>query len=236
VPSLREAWDDHAEQWIAWARTPGHDSYWRFHRAAFLPILPAPGRLTLDVGSGEGRVSRDLLALGHRVLAVDGSPRLVAAAASHEGDRAAQVVGDAAALPLADGAADCAVAFMSLHDVDDLERAVAEVARVLAPGGRLVAAIVHPVNSAGHFASVDDGLPPIVLTESYFERRRTAEHIDKNGLAMTFHSLHRSLADFCTVLLEAGFLLELLREVTEPGEDDRWHRFPMFLDLRALRS
>ena len=66
--SLREAWEEQAPNWIRWARAEGHDSYWVFHREAFLASLPPPGRLTLDVGCGEGRVTRDLRALGHRVV------------------------------------------------------------------------------------------------------------------------------------------------------------------------
>jgi hypothetical protein len=62
---LGEGWDLPADQWIAWPRTPGLDSYERFHREAFLPLIPRPGRLTVDVGCGEGRVSRDLTVSFH---------------------------------------------------------------------------------------------------------------------------------------------------------------------------
>jgi Methyltransferase domain len=62
-----------AGDWLAWARTPGHDSYWYLRDAFFEEILPAPGRLTLEVGCGEGRVARDLAAHGHRVVALDAS-------------------------------------------------------------------------------------------------------------------------------------------------------------------
>ncbi|WP_199520964.1 hypothetical protein [Jiangella anatolica] len=65
---LADGWDSNAHDWIAWTRT-GVDSY-ESHRDSFLPLIPAPGRLTVDVGSGEGRVSRELQALGHRVLAI----------------------------------------------------------------------------------------------------------------------------------------------------------------------
>ena len=52
--SLSDAWEREANAWIKWARAPGHDSYWRFHRDQFLAIVPPPGRLTLDLGCGEG--------------------------------------------------------------------------------------------------------------------------------------------------------------------------------------
>ena len=72
--TLRDAWEAEARNWIAWAREPGHDSYWRFHRDAFLPTLPPPPALVVDVGCGEGRLPRDLRARGYEVIAVDASP------------------------------------------------------------------------------------------------------------------------------------------------------------------
>ncbi|MGA2287957.1 class I SAM-dependent methyltransferase [Bradyrhizobium sp.] len=69
--------EEMAWQWIQWARAPGHDSYWRFHRDQFLRLLPAPGRLTLDIGYGEGRLARDLRQLGHRIVGIDSSPSLL---------------------------------------------------------------------------------------------------------------------------------------------------------------
>jgi ubiquinone/menaquinone biosynthesis C-methylase UbiE len=69
---------------------------------------------------------------------------MTSAAKAHPGRGGTVVLGDAAALPLPDAAADCVVAFMSLQDVDDMETAVGELARVLDGGGRLVLAITDP--------------------------------------------------------------------------------------------
>jgi SAM-dependent methyltransferase len=232
--SLRDAWDSHAEEWTAWARTPGHDSYWRFHRRRFLDLLPPPGRLTVDIGAGEGRVGRDLQELGHSVVALDASPKLARACARHPGAQLT-VLADAAALPVRSGVADLAVAFMSLHDIDGYEEAIAEAARVLVTGGRLCLALVHPINSGGKFEgerSVDN---PFVIRGSYLTPFRYADSLERDGLTMTFHSFHRPLEAYSRALDSAGFLIEAIREVTDDDPADRWHRIPLFLHLRAVR-
>src|SRR6266508_1607388 len=142
--ALSDFWEGQAERWVRWAREPGHDTYRCFHRDRFLELVPPAGRLTVDVGCGEGRLARDLKALGHRVVAVDASPTLVLLA--READPELEVhLADAAELPLPDGHADLVVAFMSLGDIDDMAGAVREMARVLEPGGRLCVAVVHPI-------------------------------------------------------------------------------------------
>ena len=75
-----DSWETESGQWINWARRPGHESYWRCHRDQFLELLPSPGRRTIDIGCGEGRLTRHLKELGHRIVAVDASPSMVAAA------------------------------------------------------------------------------------------------------------------------------------------------------------
>jgi SAM-dependent methyltransferase len=227
---LRDAWEENAADWVRWAREPGHDSYWRFHRECFLDLVPAPGRLALDVGCGEGRVSRDLKELGHDVVGLDTSESMVAAA--READPQGEyVVADAAALPFPNGHADLVVSFMSLMDVDDMPGAAREFARVLEPGGRLALAVVHPMNSAHEYDR--EGKHPadwLVLTESYFDRRIYRDEIERDGLRMVFESRHWTLEDYFDAILDAGFRVEALREIGDPSHP-RWSRYPLFLHL-----
>jgi SAM-dependent methyltransferase len=232
---MREAWEASSADWITWARAPGHDSYWRFHRDALTDLLPAPGSLTLDIGCGEGRVSRDLDALGHRVLALDASPTLARAALTHPGAPGPVLLADASRLPLRDGVADLAVAFMSLQDVDDLESATAEVARVLVPGGHAVIAIVHPVNSVGAFTDGDDAESEFVITRSWYDDVPVSDRCSRDGLEMTFHSVHRPLSAYTEALHRAGLLIERVREPTDPDPTRPWRRIPMFLHLLAVK-
>lgn len=236
---LSVSWEAEARRWIQWARTPGHDSYWRFHRDQFLRLVPPPGRQTLDIGCGEGRLARDLRKLGHRVVGIDSSPSLVAAA--RESDLSMDVrLADAAALPFDDACADLAVAFMSLQDIDGMPAAIREAARVLEPGGRLCLAIVHPINSAGSFeeATAD---AHFVIKGDYLHAFPYADAVERDGLTMTFNSQHRPLEAYFMALENAGFLVEVLREPSVPeqaivsGTGRRWQRIPLFLHLRALR-
>jgi SAM-dependent methyltransferase len=236
---LRAAWEERAADTIAWFRTPDHDSYWRYHRDQFFELLPPPGRLTLDIGCGEGRLSRDLKACGHTVVALDGSPTLVAAALEAD-PRIETVVGDAAHLPWPDGYADLAIAFMSLQDVAQADAAIREAARVLEPGGRFCLAIVHPFASAGQFDS-DEPDSPFVVRGTYLGRFRFADEVERDGLTMTFESEHRPIGWYFDALEAAGFLVERLRETDIPDDEltlprsARWQRLPLFLHVRSLR-
>ena len=237
---LGEAWEAVARDWVEWARKPGHDSYWRFHKEPFFALLPPPGRLTIDIGCGEGRVARDLKALGHNVVAVDVSPTMVEFARA--ADPSMQViVADAAQLPFDDGAADLAIAFMSLQDVDDMPGAVHEAGRVVERGGAFCLSIVHPINSAGRFESLDADARFFINT-SYLEAHRYRDSIEREGLRMTFNSRHWPLEAYFRALQGNGFVVEALTEPTENAESvaeraarARWRRLPLFLDLRARK-
>ena len=238
--SLRTQWETHANEWIDWARTPGHDSYWRFHRDQFLELVPPPGRLTIDIGCGEGRLTRHLKSSGHQMIGIDASPSLVTAARASDPSMSI-LRADAAALPLPDNCADLAIAFMSLHDIEPMRGAVGEIARVLKPGGRFCVAIVHPVSSAGKFEG-NSADAPFVIKGSYLQSFGYSDAVERSGLSMTFHSQHRPLESYFSALENAGFVIEALREpkipdhavVSEGGR--RWQRIPLFLHLRCRRA
>jgi len=128
-----------------------------------------------------------------------------------------------------------AIVFMALQDMDDARAAVSEAARVLAPGGRCVAAFVHP------FASAHLGRMP-EERRSYFEVQRTLDEVERNGIAFAFHQIHRPLEESLGMFLDAGFRIEAVRE-PRPSEADveavprlaESRRKPAFLHLRCER-
>jgi SAM-dependent methyltransferase len=224
--------EERAQGWLAWTRTPGHDPYWRY-RDAFFALVPEPGAATLEVGCGEGRVARDLVARGHRVTGLDASPSLLSAAA--DADPASRYVeGLAEALPFDEGAFDLVVAYNSLMDVDDMPVAVSEAARVLAPGGRLCACITHPLQTASTWDREDEGTP-LVVSEAYLDRRRMDVAVERGGLEFTFAGWCYPLEAYTRALEDAGLLIEAIREPADPA-GGRWARVPMFLMWRALKA
>src|SRR5258708_16063417 len=150
---MRQGWESEAANWASFARTPGFDhAHEDINRPALLELLPAPGRRTLDLACGEGRLTRLLRSLGHAVVGVDASPTMVRLAAVHE-DAVRVVLADGGRLPFADEAFDLVVAYMCLHDFDEMPQAVAEIARVLESSGRPCLAVTHPLNGPGPFPS-----------------------------------------------------------------------------------
>jgi arsenite methyltransferase len=111
--------------------------------AAFRALDPRPGERIADLGCGPGFMTRELaLAVGPsgRVHGLDlSAPMLALARARCAGLPAVELAeGDMAAVGLPDGSLDAAVALQSLEYVPEVARAVAEVARLLRPGGRAV--------------------------------------------------------------------------------------------------
>ncbi|MEM8926128.1 MAG: DUF952 domain-containing protein [Actinomycetota bacterium] len=232
---LAKAWEEQSTNWTAWARADGHDSYWRFHRRQLLGLLPPPGRRTLDLGCGEGRVARDLAVLGHDVIGIDLSAGMITAAGSHP-DGGAFINADAAAIPLPDASVDLVLAFMTIHDMDDPASAMAEIDRVLMPGGRLHIAIVHPLNSAGQFVDDGDHLRPFVITDAYLDERHTSVTIERDGYRIVFESAHRTIDQYARWLERYGMAVERLRELSDPSPETPWRRVPLFLHLTAIKQ
>lgn len=227
-----EAWEEHAQAWANWCRAPGHDfHYEHLNLPAFMRLLPAPGRLTIDAGCGEGRLGRALAEHGHTLIGVDSSPTLAGLARAAGGYRE---VLDASAdsIPLPDDCADLFVAFMTLQDMDDLGAPIREAARVLEPGGRCCLAVPHPFTEMTRARPGDD---------DYFAAHRYVDILERGGLCMTFEGWRHPLSAYVLALEQAGFLVESIRE---PVPDDaalaaapelaKWREQPIFLHIRAL--
>ena len=105
-----------------------------------------PSSRVLDLGFGGGLTLAPLLARAAAVTGVDRAPEMVDAGTARHASAAAEgrltlVVGDAARLPLADGAVDRVLTVNTVYFWPDLAPAFAEIRRVMESGGRLVIGI-----------------------------------------------------------------------------------------------
>jgi SAM-dependent methyltransferase len=134
----RSMWDGRAQAYVlSFATLCAHPVYALLDAAGV-----ADGTLTLDVGTGPGTVARAAAARGARVTAVDAEPTMieVASAAVPAAKLFLAVLPE---LPFADDTFDAVVANFVVNHVGDPAAAVAELRRVVRPGGR-VAATVWP--------------------------------------------------------------------------------------------
>jgi len=113
--------------------TAGLDGRWRRLAAA---AVVRPGDRVLDACCGTGDLALADLEAGGEVTALDFSERMLERARP-KSDAVRWVRGDAMALPFEDASFDAATIGFGIRNVSDLEAGLAELARVLSPGGRL---------------------------------------------------------------------------------------------------
>jgi demethylmenaquinone methyltransferase/2-methoxy-6-polyprenyl-1,4-benzoquinol methylase len=110
----------------------GQDPRWR---RAMVARVPHDGGHVLDVATGTGLVAEQLLAHGHRVTGLDQSPDMLAIAQRRFGDGVELVQASATALPFPDASFDHLTFTYLLRYVDEPAATLAELARVVRPGG-----------------------------------------------------------------------------------------------------
>jgi SAM-dependent methyltransferase len=213
-------WDDaHAGWWLE--EVALDSSYERDVDPLLVRLVPAGGHgLVLDVGCGEGR------SLGRfgPTVGVDLLPTLARVAAT----RGPVVIADAAAgLPFSDGVFSGAYAVLVLEHLADPSRLIAEMARVVAPGGWCVIVHNHPVLTAPDSGPVVDTTDGEVLWR--WGEYLGAGHTDEpaGGGTVRFH--HRTLGALLSAFAERGWALEQLVETPLGPMDD-----PLFFAQRYI--
>ncbi|SDL70676.1 class I SAM-dependent methyltransferase [Tessaracoccus oleiagri] len=178
-----------------------------YTRPAMLDLVgDVRGRHVLDIGCGAGPLAADLVERGARVSGFDSSPAMLEIARRRLGDRADLRVADLGEpLPYDDESFDVACAALVLHYLRDWEGPLAEIRRVLRPGGRLVAAVNHPLAYA-------------MTEQKYFG---IVQHELRHSFAGREASLfmwHRTLHDISSAVNAANLRIVSLHE--PPVADD----------------
>lgn len=206
-------YDDIAD-WYEEYATVGSATYMDRVRAVLADLLgDGPGRC-LDLCCGTGAHAAELRRLGWTPVGVD----LSGGQLRHARARLPVARADATALPLADGVVPAAVCVLAHTDMPDYPAAIAEAARVLVPGGRLVHVGVHPC-FCGAFADRTDP-ERIVIDGGYAERERTFRSWNSHGVRARVGAWHLPLADLLTAVTAAGLVLDRVVESGPAGIPD----------------
>ncbi len=251
-------WNQNAEVWTRHARA-GYDIYRdSLNTPAFFAILPDVSGLNgLDIGCGEGHNTRLLAKAGAKMTAIDIAEVFIGHA--RDAETAAPLgidyqLADGTALPFTTNRFDFATAFMSLMDMPEQDKGLAEAARVLKPGGFLQFSILHPcfVPPVRKTLRRMDGTTRAIEISDYF--RRVDGDIDEwkfNGAPIAErHSVepfripryHRTLSDWVAMIVAAGLHIEAFGEpmasedvakAVPAVEDTRVA--PIFLHVRARK-
>lgn len=238
-----EGWDsEFVTSWWVEGFTEGADAEYVEQILPMAAAHLAGSRSVLDIGCGEGQLSRLAASSAgvERVVGIDPTWAQLAVALSRPAitayGRAA-----AAALPFSPAAFDTVVACLVFEHIDDVDAAIAEVGRVLAPGGRFLFFLNHPLLQTPGSGWIDDR----ILDEQYWRigpylrEDTTLEQVD-NGVWIPF--VHRPLSRYVNALAAAGLHITRMEEpAPPPGFLDRALEYteaatiPRLLFLRAER-
>lgn len=160
------------------------------------------GRRILDAGCGSGPLSAALRERGAEMSGFDGSPAMIELARRRLGDAVPLEVADLAEpLPYDDDSFDDVVASLVLHYLEDWSGPLAELRRVLKPGGRLIVSVNHPTVYMVNYPQ-----------EDYFVTRRFSEKYEFAGQTGTLTYWHRPLHAITDAVVAAGFRITALAE------------------------
>ncbi|HET7489454.1 MAG TPA: class I SAM-dependent methyltransferase [Acidimicrobiales bacterium] len=209
-----QLWETNAAWWQE-GFTAGADPE---YEEQILPLaaehLAGAGRV-LDVGTGEGQVARLAAAGGaRRVVGVDPTWAQLATARERAGG-AAYARAEAAALPFPAGCFDAVVACLVFEHIDDPDRSIAEVARVLAPGGRFLFFLNHPLLQTPGSGWIDDQ----ILEEQYWRigpylvEDTSLEEVEKD---VFIPFVHRPLSRYVNAMAASGLHVVRMEEPAPP--------------------
>ncbi len=225
-----------------------------YHEQVITPNIkrllePQKGKPILEIGCGEGYVTRMLAQDGHTIVGSDISPELITRARSHS-DRVSYHVASADKLTFAaDSIFAAAIAVLSLQNMERIEVPCLEASRVLMPRGRFIGVINHPAFRVPGRSSwgFDEGRS--------IQYRRLDGYLSADSVKIDMHpgarekeftyTYHRSLQDYTKALRAAGCAIIRIEEwishresgegPRKKAEDIARKEFPLFLAFEAMK-
>jgi len=236
-----DPWERHAAWWQE-QFTDGADPE---YTEQILPLAAehlAGAERVLDIGAGEGQLARVAAEQGASlVVGIDPSVAQLATAA-RRGGGPRYVRGTAEMLPFPTGAFDAVTACLVFEHITEVDAAIAEVARVLAPGGRFLFFLNHPLLQTPDSGWIDDH----ILDEQYWRIgpylvESVAPEEVAPGVVLPF--VHRPLSRYVNAMAGQGLLVEHMAEPAPPPgfiaravEYAAAATIPRLLFLRAHRT
>jgi len=225
-------WKSSAKAWIADMGENG--DFGRQHVLDNVMIERLSGLVrgtALDVGCGEGRFCRILRGQGFETVGLDPTEALLDAARARD-PGGVYVEGRAETLVFANASFDLVVSYLSLIDIEDAQTAIAEMVRVLRPGGTLLVANLASFKTA----NVHDGWQRDLLgrlthfaMDRYLETRSSRE----SWRGISILNWHRPLSDYMRWFLTSGLILTHFDEPAATGGDpakaERYNRAPWYV-------
>ena len=241
-------WNENAEAWTQLARA-GYDVYRDYlNTPAFLAMLPdVQGLYGIDIGCGEGHNTRLVAQRCAGMVGIDIAATFIQHAAAKETEAPTGIeyhVASAVELPFPDNHFDFATAFMSLMDVPETERALAEAFRVIKPGGFLQFSITHPCFDTPHRRNIrnEQGMTYAIEVGNYFQNQEerigewlfssAPEEIKQKFPKFKIPVFHRTFSQWLNLLIETGFRLE---QINEPKPtDEAIQKCPAIQDTQVV--
>ena len=212
---MSTSWETHAGWWID-GFTDGADPE---YEEQILPLAAdelAGATRVLDVGCGDGQVSRLATRLGAEVIGIDPTWNCVSVA--HERGGAMFARAAAAHLPFAEASFDAVVACLVFEHIRDVDSAIAEVARVLQPGGRFCFFLNHPLLQTPNSGWIDDQFldPPEQYWRigPYLVEDETLEEVEKH---VFIPFIHRPLSRYVNALADNRLVVQRMEEPAPPA-------------------
>ncbi|CAB4367516.1 MAG: methyltransferase domain-containing protein [Actinobacteria bacterium] len=235
-------WDEHAQWWID-GFTNGVDPEYVEQIIPLAVEELAGHQYVLDLGCGDGQIARALAENGAEVLGVDPT-QLHIDIATQRGGGPQYVLGGATDIPAPDNSFDAVVACLVFEHIDQLEEAMAEVARVLKPGGQFSFFLNHPLLQTPGSGWIDDHIidPPEQYWRigPYLVETETIEEVEKD---VFIRFVHRPLSRYINALIANGLSIERMVEPSPPPgflarapEYALAHTVPRLLYLRSSKQ